>query len=415
MKTIAVLGGGPASSAVALLLARQGRRVALFCPEEQSPQALPVRVGESLVPAVVPYLQALGVEEEVASYSTHKRGACFLFGDKLEAILDFQQGGRDPAYSYNVPRIEFDATLLRAAERAGVTICRREVKLDRDSTGQRLLLDQDSIDATGDTLSGQPDLFIDGSGRKRVVSRVLDLPTRRGPRQDVALFAHVDRAPLLREGNVHTERLRHGWSWRIPVLGRVSIGIVVPESVVSELGQTPEEQFDGLVATDPVLAKALGESRRVTQVQRFANYQLVTERAVGGNWALLGDAAGFVDPVFSSGLYLGVQGAFRLAAAVAKGSERAMRRYETNALEQIAAWHFIVEQFYNGRLFTSFRVGESQPPRTALGRALEAHFSKHIGRIFSGSAAESAYSLWLLRVACKYGVQDADPSEMSVR
>lgn len=145
----------------------------------------------------------------------------------------------------------------------------------------------------------------------------------------------------------------------------------------------------------------------------YKNYQLISERMVGENWALVGDTAGFIDPVFSSGLFLGMNGAFHLADALQAGSAGAMQRYERELKHHLKIWQDIVEYWYNGRLFTCFKVGQKRRD-TLLVKLLFPHMSKHLGRIFGGAASNSAYSIGLLRFAMKYGLEDENPDDLKV-
>ena len=114
INTVAILGAGPAASTLAILLARSGLRVAMF----HRPKQAPLIVGESLVPAIIPMLQEIGVEDEVRSYSTLKPGATFNLSDDVNFTFFFNQlTGRTARYAYNVPRDRFDETLLAAAKR----------------------------------------------------------------------------------------------------------------------------------------------------------------------------------------------------------------------------------------------------------------------------------------------------------
>ena len=146
----------------------------------------------------------------------------------------------------------------------------------------------------------------------------------------------------------------------------------------------------------------------------YTNYSLVSERMAGENWALLGDTAGFIDPVFSSGLFLGMNSAFILAEAISKGTPQAFAAYEKGSRHHLETWQEIVSYFYDGRLFTFFRVGEMMKGNPII-RLLNPHIAKHLGRIFTGAASNSAYSLGLLRFGMKYGIRDEDPREMAVR
>jgi hypothetical protein len=242
----------------------------------------------------------------------------------------------------------------------------------------------------------------------------LKIPSREGGRNDTALFAHVDQTHLDHAGHVHTTRIDHGWSWRIPLPGRVSVGMVVGSEHLPRFGATKEERYDNLLQQDSVLRTVAGGAKRVTPVMEYRNYQLVTERVVGDGWVLVGDTAGFIDPVFSSGLFIGLHSAMMLADAIRDGSAESFRRYEQDVIHHLTTWHELVSYYYNGRLFTCFKVGQMLRD-TLLIRLSFPHINKHMGRIFSGAASTSPYSLALLRFAMKYGMKNEDPKDLMIR
>lgn len=409
--TIAILGAGPAASTLAILLVRAGKRVALF----HKPKAAPLIVGESLVPAIIPMLQQLGVEDEVRAYSMLKPGATFNLSDEVHFTFFFNSlTGRTARYAYNVPRERFDDTLLKAAKRAGAEVFEITAGVERVGTSDRVQLSAETLAATGDFFGGQPDWIIDATGRVRLLPNLLGISSSEGRRKDIALFAHVDQTVIEHEGHVHTTRLDHGWSWRIPLPGRVSLGMVLGREHAERFGATKEERYDNLLQQDSVLKNVAAGAKRITPVMEYTNYQLVSERSVGENWALVGDTAGFIDPVFSSGLFLGMNGAFLLADAMLKGKPDAMKHYEQEVRHHLKTWHEIVDYYYNGRLFTCFKVGQMLRD-TLLVKLTFPHMNKHLGRIFSGAASTSPYSVGLLRFAMKYGLKDENPTQLAIR
>jgi flavin-dependent dehydrogenase len=411
IQTVAILGAGPAASTLATLLARERIHVAIFHRQRTAP----LLVGESLVPAIVLMLRQLGVEKEVVAYSKYKPGACFdIFGqsDFPFAFKDFC--GSFPPYAYNVPRIQFEATLLETARKAGAKIIEADAKVERVEGTDRVRLTRETLDAAGDFFSKPPDLIVDATGRARLLPKLLDIPGREGGRKDTALFAHVDTAKLYEDGYVHSTRLDHGWSWRIPLPGRVSVGIVIGSEFLPQFGVTKEERYDNLLKQDSVLRKVAGESKRLTPVMEYTNYQLVSERMTGDGWALVGDTAGFIDPVFSSGLFIGMNSAFALAKAIQRGTTQAFQDYAQEVTHHLKIWHEIVGYFYDGRLFTSFRVGEKLRGNFLMKLAFP-HVNKHMGKIFLGAASTSLYSIRLLRVLVKHGLRNEDPGKMAVK
>jgi flavin-dependent dehydrogenase len=388
-------------------LARQGVRVGVFARDRPKPPL----IGESTVPALVPILRELGIEEEIASYSVFKPVATFTVNRDELLSIDFDQvRGRVPGYAYNVPRDRFDATLLDVCVKSGAQVFDTPVRLERLNDHSvkpehtRVRLSDESLRETGDFFSEPPDFIVDASGRSRVVTRLLGLTERAGDRRDTALFAHCTGVPIDREGHVHTDRLEHGWSWRIPLVGRVSVGLVVEPSVLERVGDRIDEQFDAMLRHDPLLSPIMGNAKRITPVLKFTNYQLSAQRGIGANWALVGDCLGFIDPVFSSGLFLAMNGAQQLARALLAGGNGALRRYDRRQRFHIEAWRQAVGHFYDGRFFAMLRL-RNQSHDNWIGRIINPHASKHLPRIFTGESTARFYDRHLLDLMMKYGLR----------
>jgi len=410
IRSVAILGGGPAASVLATQLSRAGIRTGIF----HRPKKSPLLVGESLVPAIIPLLRLMGIEDQVRDFSMYKPGATINMSEKVNFVFPFANLlGNLPRYAYNVPRDLFDKALLDAARQAGTHIIEAPAVVERIPGTDGVRLTADSLKAAGDFFSSPPDFIVDATGRVRVLPKLMEIPCKEGGRHDTALFAHVDNASLENEGHVHTTRLDHGWSWRIPLPGRVSIGIVIGSEFLPKFGATQDERYDNLLRQDSVLKRVASQSKRLTPVMEYSNYQLVSTRIVGDGWALVGDSAGFIDPVFSSGLFIGMQSAIELAETIRNGSPEAFAMYEKHVVHHLESWHEIVEYFYNGRLFTCFHVGNVLQDNLLV-RLTFPHLSKHFGRIFSGAASTSAYSLGLLRFAMKYGLKNENPDDLRI-
>jgi hypothetical protein len=411
IRSVAILGGGPAGASTAAYLARAGLDVAVFARAKRPP----IIIGESFVPAIVPFLQEHGIEEAVASYSVFKPGATFMFGPGESMSFKFAEvkKARTP-YSYNVPRDRFDATLLEAARQAGARVFEHAAQVERVGRGDRLELSAATLAASQGFLGEQPDFIVDATGRTRTVARLLDLPAVEGDRRDTALHAHLSGVPLLVEGNVHTDRLDHGWSWRIPLPGRVSVGFVVDSEHLRKHGETIEEQYDSVLRHDSMVRSWGASARRLTPVVKYTNYQLRTTRGVGENWALVGDAFGFVDPVFSSGLLIGLEASRALARALESPSDRAFEAYERFVLRRLTVWQRVVSYYYDGRLFTLLQVGELVR-NTRFGKLMDGHFRKHMPRVFTGEGTTRRYSLGLLEFMIRYGLAGNDPKRLEIR
>ena len=408
VRSVAILGGGPSGATLGRFLAQAGLDVVLFHQGKRPP----IIVGESLVPAVVPFIRRLGIEDEVAGYSIWKGGATFVFDQDTRLSFRFNEVRKaKTTYSYNVPRDRFDASVLEAARRAGVRVVDHPGHVERDGEGDRVRLTDETLTVAG--LECSPDFIVDAGGRRRLLARLMDVPTVDGERRDTALHAHFEGIEVEIPGNVHTDRLEHGWLWRIPLPGRVSLGAVVDTDTLRKFGDTPEEQLDSLLKHDRVIRDFAASARRVTPVVKYSNYQSRCTRGVGENWALAGDSYGFVDPVFSSGMLIAMQSADWLAEALVKGTPRALARYDARMTHNLTCWHRVIGWFYDGRLLTLFRVGE-YVRNTRVGKLMDFHFRKHMPRIFTGENATHPYSLGLIQFMVNHALAGNDPDELRI-
>ncbi len=407
-RTIAVIGNGPAGALLGASLARRGHRVIIFGTARRPALV----IGESLVPAIVPFLRELGIEDEVARYSTFKPGATWIFGGDVNTFRFADLRRAKTKYAYNTPRDQFDASMLNAARNAGAVIVEHHAELHAVGA-DRVRLTDDTLSVVHRAFQSDPDFIVDATGRRRTLARLLSLPAVYGDRNDTALFAHVRGAPVLVEGNVHIDRLSRGWAWRIPLPQRMSVGIVADSQYVRQFGTTSEEQFDNLLSSEVTFDPWGKRVERLTHVMKYSNYQVASSRGVGNGWALVGDAFGFVDPVFSSGLLISLDSAAALAHAICEGSLRALRRYEQHVINHISSWRRAVSYFYDGRLFTLLKVGK-EARATLIGRLLDPHFQTHFPRVFTGEGTTNRYSLGLLSFMCEHGLGNRRPEELRI-
>ena len=427
---IAIIGAGPAGSALAIFLARQHADVTLF-DDGRHPELL---VGESLVPAVVPILRRLGIEEETAAFSRVKPGVSFIWSptDRFSVTFDRFAPAVFP-YAYNIPRPRFDEALLARAIASGVRHVHGESPAasgDRaadetrswPSRPRRWRRHRHSMGTRRTSSSTPPD----GPG---YVARALAIPARLGPRKDVAHFAHFegshwDDAP----GQVLIARGKAGWSWCIPLQERLSIGVVLGQDDAARLGRTPEERLERAIATDPWLSTIARDARRVTSVATYSNYQLVSERGYGRGWAMVGDAFGFIDPMLSPGVFLALHSAELLADALAPWLKRrtvpspaemdsAMASYADRQTAMLSAWLELVAYLYDGRLAALMRAGQSwvTPGSGFLKKSAEQHIARHVGLLASGAATTSRYSRGLLRFLSHHRLRGVDPKGFAIR
>lgn len=406
---IIVIGGGPAGASAAALLAKKGHTVAVF----HTPKRPEIIVGESLLPAVIPMLRTLGVEDKIKSFSTFKPGATIVLDKDMDASFDFSLAKTDNTYAYNVPRDQFDAAILDAAKEAGAEVIHHRCQVGYDDQLDKLTIDETSLQKLNGRFNGNFDLVIDATGRRRLLPSTMNLHSDEGERHDIALFAHLDHVELISDGNIHVDRWSKGWGWRIPLPGKVSLGIVIDPKHLDNFGKNRTEQYDNFIHSEPDLAPLVKDSSRLTNVLAYTNYQMKTERLYGNNWALIGDSAGFIDPVFSTGLFLAMDSAFRLVNALDENSRSDLDAYQNEWQKELQTWQSVIDTWYDGKLLSLFKLGQI-PRNTWLGKQVNKHITKHVTRIFTGEIHSGTYSHKLLNFMAKYGVADQDAKALRI-
>ena len=422
---VVIVGAGPAGCTLAALLAQRGVACVVF-DDDKRPDLL---VGESLIPGVVPVFRQLGIEDRVAAMSMRKPGASFFVTDDGPRIhFSFKNvEGHLPPYSYNTPRPELDNLLRERAQELGARFVHARADLVPGvEDGQPVIrLSPASLEKAGLQGSAQP-LLVDASGRARAFARAMDIPALRGSRNDIAYFAHFENFDHdeVEPGQVIISVLRAGWSWRIPLPGRLSVGIVVSKDHAKTLGDTPEQRLENAIRQEPILAAKAARARRITPVMTYTNYQLLSTRGHGPGWLLLGDAFGFVDPMLSPGLFMSLEGARQLDACVfSKGPAlwknsaalaRALDRYSRRIVQWHEAWTELVQYFYDGRIFRIHLAGKNlamKPSPFNIASIMERHSTFHIASMASGGHTRSRYSRGLMRMLAKHlvwGIPDAE-------
>lgn len=350
---ILIIGGGPGGSTAATLLARQGRRVVLL-EKERFPR---FHIGESLLPYNRRLFDELGLLPRLsaAGYIT-KSGAQFhaANGSRMAQFV-FRNGAfTREAEAFQVERASFDELLLRHAQAAGADV--REgwtvERFDRHSDGVRLAA-RDSGGVRHE-ISGR--FLVDASGRGNVTGNQEGLREMHPRHRKLAIYGHfrgVDCDPGERGGDTVIVRLPQKWFWLIPLApDKVSVGCVIDKDEFARDGRPAAEVFDSLVQSSPVVQRRLARAEALRPLEVTTDFSYRNRQLASGRVIRVGDAAGFMDPIFSAGVYLAMLTG-RMAAAITGDALRrgddgaaAMAGYERRVRRSLGTYWRMVEAFY---------------------------------------------------------------------
>jgi FAD-dependent halogenase len=304
---VAVIGGGPAGSTAAGFLAQSGRRVVLL-EKERFPR---YHIGESLLSATLPILDALGVTPAIETAGfIRKPGGTFVWGANAEPWSFFfrdDPGGRPSAF--HVVRSEFDHILLRHAAKLGVEVREahavREVEFDQTERRCRI----SASDESGQTVEVAARYAIDASGQGALLGRRDRLREFNPFFKNLAVFGYFEGARRLDgpiEGNILSAAFADGWFWFIPLHdGTMSVGAVIDaQRFAGAASGDSQALYRRLIESCPAIAERLAAARLVSPVRIIRDYSYTSQRFYGPGYLLAGDAACFIDPVFSTGVHL---------------------------------------------------------------------------------------------------------------
>ena len=360
---VAVIGGGPAGSTAAAFLARAGHKV-IALEKAHHPR---FHIGESLLPMNLPLFERLGVLEKVAALGVFKPGADFE-ADNARGYNTFAFAraiGASPPHAYQVWRQDFDQMLYQHARGCGCDAREGHEVTQVQQRGPRDTVLEVRTDA-GVTYRIKARYLVDASGRETFLSARRKLRRRNPEHQSAAIFGHF-RGAKDREGedagNISIYRFEFGWMWMIPLPGGVmSVGAVCrPEYLKQRRGRTVEFLMETLRQNAALWARLehaqlIGEEVRVT-----GNYSYDSAQMGGPGWVLIGDAFAFLDPVFSSGVYLAMTSAERAAALVdtalhqPQAEARMLRRLERRHRAGMARFSFFIYRFNGPVMRDMFR------------------------------------------------------------
>jgi 1H-pyrrole-2-carbonyl-[peptidyl-carrier protein] chlorinase len=388
---IGIVGGGPAGSTAASYLAKAGLSVAVF-ESENFPRE---HVGESLVPATTPVLLEIGAMAAVEAANFPKKyGAAWTSAENREIhhngfsnlTHDFRlaevmfserdQAGVDRDYTFHVDRGKFDLILLKHAESLGAKVHQGVRVNGVDFSGEFPVLRT----RIGNSQTDVPvRMVVDASGRRTMLGNQLKLKVSDPVFNQYAIHTWFDnydrRALAVEDGKVdyifiHFLPLTDTWVWQIPITETVtSIGVVTQKKRFAAAKDDLATFFWDCVGSRPELAAALKEAEQVRPFKAEGDYSYAMNQIVGDNFLMVGDAARFVDPIFSTGVSIALNSA-RLACAdiiaAAQAGDFTRERfatYETTLRRGVRNWYEFISVYYRlNILFTAF----VQDPRYRL-------------------------------------------------
>ena len=361
---VAVIGGGPAGSTAAALLARRGYRV-IMLEKAHHPR---FHIGESLLPMNLPLFERLGVHEKVKALGVYKRGADFEAPTECGYnTFAFDRAlGKSPPHAYQVYRQDFDRMLFEHARDSGALAREGHEVVGIEQPGARDARLEVQTDE-GQRYRLHARYLVDASGRDTFLAAKKRLRRKNARHQSAAIFGHFRGATArtgVDAGNVSMYRFEHGWMWMIPLPDDVmSVGAVCwPDYLKQRKGRTREFLFDTLRQNPALWQRLAGAELIGDEVRVTGNYSYDATRIGGPGWMLIGDAFAFLDPVFSTGVYLAMSSAEEAAALVDAALRdpsvelAQQRRLEKRLRTGMQRFSFFIYRFNNPVMKRMFRA-----------------------------------------------------------
>ncbi|MBV9275520.1 MAG: tryptophan 7-halogenase, partial [Verrucomicrobia bacterium] len=322
---VIIVGGGPAGSTAGTLLAKQGWNVTIF-EKERFPR---FKIGESLLPGSLCTFERMGVKEKIDRADVivkHGGKIVSACGARTNRFLFSNVFRCKYPTAYQVERSKFDQILLDHAAETGCRVRQGEVVTD-------FSCDPDGVTVTTDTETLRTRYLIDCSGRNSLVGSRFNLRRNYSDLQKFSLYAHfedVDRAPGIEGTLTQMIRARDRWFWMIPITAKkTSIGVVLDAQTFRRMKLSPEAAFHRMLNEHPKVIEQMPRARRITEVYATGDFSFRNQRLADERWVLAGDAAGFIDPVWSTGVFIAVFSGEKAADML----DRVLRQPEWRAAE----------------------------------------------------------------------------------
>ncbi len=387
---VVIAGGGPSGSTAATLLAKAGLRV-IVLESETFPR---FHIGESLLPQSYRIWERLGIVDQLEARYIRKYGARFVdCRTERSETYAFEDAFHPTShYAFQVPRADFDDLLLRHAATCGAVVRHgwtvREVMFDRDvAVGVR------ASDADGTVHEIFARVVLDATGRDTLLASRVRTKWRIPGLDKTAVFGHfvgVERQTGRAEGTIDIVVFPHGWFWNIPFRGEVnSVGVVCSSTWMRarRSGETLDAFFTRTLDDAGWMKRTMAGAQRINPARALADFSYRVDRLAGDGWAMIGDAAGFLDPLFSTGAHLAFRGAEMAADHIVAelGAGRPLvaaswSAYETELRSGADLFLGAVQAFYDGTLS---ELVFQQPQRRVLRQTITSMLA---GDVFDSTA-----------------------------
>lgn len=322
---VLILGGGPTGSTAGMVLADEGVPSVLL-ESDHHPR---FHVGESLLPHSLPMFDRLGIHDAIRALprTLVKPGATFISHDGENTVEFRFEEGLAPAipHAYNVRRDEFDAMFLREAERRGVEVREGWKAIAPHWEGDRLAgIRVRTPEGEEGTIRAK--CVVDATGQQAFLATRMGWKSIYPDHRKLAIVGHfegVARGPGPSGGNIVVIVTCSGWFWLIPFAdGTTSVGVVLDVAHYGGVAGGIDAQFEAAIRATPEAARRLAPARRLFPAAAVQNFSFKVARGHGHGFVMVGDAAGFLDPVFSSGIFIGMNTAERAALDISAALRR---------------------------------------------------------------------------------------------
>ena len=388
-----VIGAGPGGSTAAALVAEQGLST-LLIERDKMPR---FHVGESLMPEVYHVFDRLGILNEMDKLGfTRKHGVQFVSsGDKESKPFVFAEHDDGPATeTWHVQREKFDQLLWETAFNRGATCSDETRVLDidiRKKSPHRVTVKT----ADGKEQEIVAKVIIDASGQSAMLANRLDLKINYPDLKKAAIWGYYENAKRAGGGNPEVTCILHtntkdAWFWYIPLGdGTVSVGLVADNDFLLKRGGSPAMTFEAEIKNCPGVKRRLMDASLVGKYNVAKEFSYTTKEQSGDGWVLVGDAGGFIDPIYSSGVYLALKSGMLAGEAVAEG----LHKNDTSA-KQLGKWtrdyekgvdliRKLVRAFYTKEFsFSKFMQAYPHHGMNLTSLLVGKVFSGNVGKIF---------------------------------